>query len=131
MRSRTAIIFTLDAIFAVLLGLSIILASLFYIYRTSIPTGAENLQLLSMDVLSVMEKNGELSLALTGGTHPPLQEVLPANICSRLTLYSATSEKILTTSKTGCGLPGDYVITRQVFLVDKTIYYAELELWYT
>ncbi len=130
---KKAIIFTIDAILALILGLSIILASLFYLGKASAPSQGETLQLISQDALAVMEKNGQLSESVSGATALPLEsaiDMLPPNTCARLAVYSSLHEKISETLRQNCRFSEDYVLTRRLFVSEGNLYYAEMEAWY-
>lgn len=130
---KKGIIFTLDVTLAVLLTLSIITASLFYLSQINLSFEDEELYRLTMDSLAVLEKSNALSeSASTGSTQPInyLLESLPYNTCAKVELYDKNNVRILTVKKVGCTYSDDYLLSRRVFIAQDEIYLAKMEAWF-
>ena len=57
---------------------------------------------------------------------------LPSQICAKIDLKSVDQVTIQNTSKTGCTSSEERVVARRTFIAnDFTVYYAEIESWYT
>ena len=139
MKSRGFAI-SLDAILAMFVLFSIILASVFYLSQIEQNASRSNyLKEFSMDAATVLEKSGKFERAILNNRTNELRTFLnkmPYSICSEIKLYSeneSTAKIVLL--RPGCRQ--DYSelasITRS-FIVEKNYdlnyYYAEFNSWY-
>ena len=133
MKNKKAIIFTLDSTIAIIMTLSLIIASLFYLSQSTVSSENENLYRITVDSLAILEKDNVLKLAASTNTTTPLQtflDTLPYNICSRLEIFTKDNTKLLTAVKRDCTYSEDYLVSRRVFIVQGNIFIAKMEAWY-
>jgi hypothetical protein len=136
MLNKKGIIFTLDAIFALIAAVTIITAAMFYMSQVSkLPYNMQALNRLAQDSLTVMEKDGTLRQAIETGSTSRMViflDSLPDQICAKIDLKSKNHVMLYNATKTGCTSSDEYVITRRVFIANNfNIYYSKAEFWYT
>ncbi len=130
---KKGIIFTLDVTLAVIMALSIIIISLFYLSQSNVSFEKENLYKMTMDSLSILEKNNVLRAAASTNTTTALQNflnMLPYNTCGKVEILDKNNERLLTAIKTGCTYSDDYLISRRVFIANNAIFIAKMEAWF-
>ena len=130
--NKKSVIFTLDAILAILIAGVMITASYFYISQANIPmSNRQNLHKISMDALVVLEKDGTLKDSVQTGSASGLSEflnLLAPQICSKFTIYDDSSTLVLSSQKSDCNITQP-VLSRRVFVLDNfSTYYAESKL---
>ncbi|MBS3158574.1 hypothetical protein J4206_04770 [Candidatus Woesearchaeota archaeon] len=134
--SRKGFIYTLDAIFALVIAATIILASFQYLSQTHIARfNRSDLGRLSNDALAVLERDSGLSNVVSGGTSSVQSYLnsLPVQMCGNLSVFSTGSSLINSIQKTGCDSADvdELVVARRVFVhSNSSTYYARLEAWY-
>ena len=134
--SRKGFIYTLDAIFALVIAATIILASFQYLSQTHIARfNRSDLGRLSNDALGVLERDSGLSSVVSGSTSSVQSylNTLPSQVCGNLTVFSVSSTLVGSIQKTGCNSAGvdEVVVARRVFVhSNSSTYYARLEAWY-
>lgn len=132
--NRKAFIFTLDALFALLLAMTFF--AYIFTYMESSNNQFNNLDMLNMadDSLNALEKSSALFTAVKSGSTASILtyiNAMPAQICARVSLYSSSQTLLHTVSGTGCGtLPSDYNTGRRVFVVNNAANLAVMEVWY-
>lgn len=130
---KKGIIFTLDATLAVIMALSLIIPSLFYLSKSDVTFEQENLYRITTDSLAILEKNDVLMMGVLTNSSLLLQEFLdslPYNVCAKVELFNKDGEKQLTVLKEDCTYSEDYQVVRRVFLAQESIYLARMETWY-
>lgn len=133
---KRGFIYTLDAIFALVIAAVIILASFQYLSQTHIARfNRSDLYRLSNDVLSVLERNSGLSNVVFGSVSNTQSYLnsLPVQVCGNLTIFSTGNSVVSAVQKTGCNSANvdDLVVARRVFVhSNSSTYYAKLEAWY-
>lgn len=130
--NKKSIIFTLDAILAILIAGVMITASYFYISQANIPmSNRPNLHKISMDALAVLEKDSTLKNSVQTGSASGLSEFLNSlapQICSKFTIYDDSSTLVLSALKSDCNITQP-VLSRRIFVLDNfSVYYAESKL---
>lgn len=134
--NRKGFIYTLDAIFALMIAAIIIFASFQYLSQTHIARfNRSDLYRLSNDALAVMERNSGLSNVVSGSTSSAQNYVnsLPAQVCGNLTVLSTGNSLIGNAVKSGCDSANvdELVVARRIFVhSNSSTYYAKLEAWY-
>ncbi len=134
--NKKGFIYTLDAIFALVIAAIIIFASFQYLSQTHIARfNRSDLFRLSNDALAVMERNSGLSNVISGSMSSVQSYLnsLPAQVCGNLTVLSTSSMLIGNAVKSGCDNAGvdELVVARRVFVhSNSSTYYARLEAWY-
>ncbi len=125
---KKAILFTLDALFALILAFS------FFVYFSFYFSDVENIlysniDLLekSNDVLAVLEKSNNLVDSTQIQTY---LDALPAQICANITVYNSGNIMQLSELKSGCTPTEENTITRRVFISEYNPYLAVMEAWY-
>lgn len=131
---KKALIFTLDAIFAVLIAASIMVASYLYLSKTDILTyNQQDIYRISLDTLTILEKNSALKNAVETNTTTNINaflSTLPNHICANVTVFDKESETVLYTLKTGCQKSVTRTHTSRVFIAKNDAYYATINSWY-
>ena len=131
--NNKAIIFTLDAILAILAVSSIIIASQFYLSKTNIFYGQQDIYKMSTDSLTVLEKSRTLENAVKASSTSAIQNYLaslPNQICATITVYDKNSVSLLSATKTDCAASDINRIARRCFISNFESYYAEMIAWY-
>jgi len=132
---KKALIFTLDAIFAVLIATSIIVSSYFYFSKTDILTYTQqDIYRVSLDTLTILEKSSTLKNAVETSSTTNINsfiDTLPNRICTNVTIFDKNSNTVLHTLKTGCTRSlGERTFTSRVFIANYDVYYARVNSWY-
>jgi hypothetical protein len=136
MLRKKGLIFTLDGIFAILIALTLIFSSIFYLSQASSTfMNQRNLIQISQDSLTLLEKTKELKNFAETSTPANIQsylDSLPYQICAKLSIESSAGIQLQELSKSGCGNSAYSSVTeRRVFVANSfTTYYAEMEAWY-
>ncbi|MFA5141593.1 MAG: hypothetical protein WC471_01325 [Candidatus Woesearchaeota archaeon] len=132
--NRKAFIFTLDALFALLLAMTFF--AYIFTYMGHSANSFNNIDLLNMvdDSLNALEKSSALSNAVKSGSTASILayiNAMPTQICARVSLYSSSETLLYSVSGTGCGtLPSDYNTGRRIFVVNNVANLAVMEVWY-
>ena len=133
---RSGFIYTLDAIFALVIAATIIIASFQYLSQTHIARfNRSDLNRLSNDALAVLERDSGLSNVVSGSVSSVQSYLnsLPVQVCGNLTVFSTGNSVVSAVQKTGCNSAGvdELVVARRVFVhSNSSTYYAKLEAWY-
>ncbi|HIH42785.1 TPA: hypothetical protein HA246_04010 [Candidatus Woesearchaeota archaeon] len=133
---RSGFIYTLDAIFALVIAATIIIASFQYLSQTHIARfNRSDLGRLSNDALSVLERDSGLSNVVSGSTSnvQSYLNTLPMQMCGNLSVFSVSNTLVGSIQKTGCDSASvdEIVVARRVFVhSNSSTYYARLEAWY-
>src|SRR3989338_7166250 len=88
---RSGFIYTLDAIFALVIAATIIIASFQYLSQTHIARfNRSDLGRLSNDALGVLERDSGLSSVVSGSTSSVQSylNTLPSQVCGNFTVFS-------------------------------------------
>ena len=132
---KRGVIFTLDAIFAVLTAMAFFIAILYFLNETAdIPYSRQLLAEFSQDSLTILEKNSTLKLALVTDSTQQISEFLnstPSQFCAWIELRSSSGDALLNATKTACVNSSQPVIERRSFVIgNESAYYARMESWY-
>lgn len=132
---KKAIIFTLDAILALLIAATLIISSLYYLSKTeNIPYTEQGLYKISLDILTVLEKDGTLKTAVEESSATEIQgflDSLPVQICANITIYNTAQDNLLSVKKTACDSSEEKLFSRRVFIANSfSVYYAEMVSWF-
>lgn len=129
---KKAILFTLDAMFALVFSLVIISASVYFVLQPNLEvTNSEKVRLISYSALAVMEKQAMLERAIVNSDNSQIQSFIdsfPLNVCAEVTFRD--SRAIITSQvfKQSCTIGEEYFITRRIFIANNDIYYADLRV---
>jgi hypothetical protein len=134
-KNKKSALFTLDSIFAIVFAGIIIMSIIFTLRSIGIGRWVEgNIISTEMDILTIMEKNGMLNLAVQTNDATEIKLILNSytreNLCFIVKIYDSTSKLIATDSKTGCTVSYTKYTTKRSFIYDDRFYYATLEGWY-
>lgn len=132
---KKGIIFSLDAIFAIIIAGIIILACFFYLSQTTTQLfTTQDLSLTAMDTLTILEKDGTFKNIVETGSTATLQlflNALPDQQCGMITVYTSSAAAIHSAQKAGCTFKNESVIAVRGFIANNyNIYYARMEAWY-
>jgi len=135
MLKKKAIIFSLDAIFAIIIAGIMILACFFYLSQTSTNLYKnQDIYKISLDSLTILEKDNTLKTAVETSNTTIIQQFLNSlseQHCGNITLYTSSSAAILSAQKTGCTSKNESTIAIRSFVANNSnIYYANMEAWY-
>ena len=132
--NKKALIFTLDAIFALIIALTLIMGTLFLINQENQLFNEQALEFIAQDSLTVLEKDGSLSYAIEESTSVTInlfQENLPEQICSLIVLKDSAGQQILSSLRSSCGTNAKkYSVARRSFILSSEPYYAEMTVWF-
>lgn len=136
MLNKKGIIFTLDAVFALIVAVTITVAVIFHMSQVSkIPYSKQALNKIAQDSLTVLEKDGILKEAIETGSTETITTFLnslPYQICAGMDLKSADQSTIQSAVKTGCNSSEEAVIARRAFIANNfSTYYVRMEFWHT
>ncbi len=122
---KKAVVFTLDATFALITASTLILASMFFFRSPTYTTPT----MYSYDILTLMEKSHMLHQVVGGETQNTqfFLDNLPPNICAKIEIFNST-ERIKTLVKTGCSSSNEKSIAYRVFY-EQDPYLAKAEVW--
>ena len=132
-----AIIFTLDAILALIAAALMITSSYFYLTsaRTS-EWGILDLNRLATDSLATLEINNDLEDVITSGSASTLDtylnSMLPGRMCGRIRIFSSARALLYSSMKTDCNISitKTIAVSFRSFMALDSIYYAKMEGWY-
>ena len=135
MLKRKAFIFSLDAIFAIVIAAIMILACFFYLSKTTTNIYQEqDLYKILSDSLAVLEKDDTLKLAAETDSAATLQQFLnslPYRYCGNITIYTSSQSAVLSAKKDGCAIKNETTVAyRNFILSNHTTHYARFEGWY-
>jgi hypothetical protein len=130
-----AFIFSLDAIFAIIIAGLMILVCFFYLSQTNTNTHAnQDTYKLALDSLTILEKDRTLKDAIEINSTAAIQQFLesfPEQFCGSITIYTSSSAEILSAQKTGCSAKNKTAVIVRSFIADNSdIYYAKMQAWY-
>lgn len=137
MRLKKGIIFTLDALIALLFLTSALTITFFYLKQMAHEANEavpDVYSTVAMDAMTVLEKSYGLANSLNGGDDiERFIDSLPSNLCANITVYSAENSIMFSREKSGCTAEQEsarniYVAWR-VFIVNHSFYYAGFRGW--
>lgn len=126
-------LFTLDAILALIVAMALIFASLFYISQANVSFKQDDLYDITLDSLAVLEKSGTFRRSIGSGTPDGLEQFLtslPTYMCGAIEIQTKSSVILLTAIKPSCTFSEDFIVHRRVFIAGGQIYLARMEAWY-
>jgi len=123
-------IFTLDSIIAIVVAVGMITAIVFLVSQPKVSSD-EYLYKVTLDILTIAEKRGDLSKAVRGDPWAiqDFKGVLPRSVCFQLDIYNETNGLVLH-DDTKCEKPNKYMLGKRSFVSDKKFYVANLKMWY-
>ena len=132
--NKKAIIFTLDALLALLLAISFFTYISFYFSDVADPLYSDiGLYSVTNDALTVLEKTGTLANVVRNSDITELQtylDVMPIQLCGNITIYNLANVRLFSAKRTSCTSPEKNVIVRKVFVSDFIPYLTTMEAWY-
>lgn len=131
---KKGLIFTLDAILALIVASSLILASFNYVSQTQVAWNRPTLLKISLNSLAVLELSQTLQEAVKTSDAVDVEEflnnLLPDNVCARVEFYDEADSLLMTAAKSGCASSNYPTVSYQGLSVSGDIYYARMEAWY-
>lgn len=132
---KKGIIFSLDAIFAIIIAGIMILACFFYLSKTTTNLYQnQDIYKISLDSLTILEKDDTLKTAAETSSSTTIQQFLNSlsdQFCGNITIYTSSSSAVLSAQKTGCTAKNESTIAVRSFVAnDFNPHYAKLEAWY-
>lgn len=123
-------LFTVDSLWALTVALGLITVSL-YLVSTPKVSYEEHLYKISLDVLTVAEKQGSLRKAVDGDPIgvEKMRSSLPDDICFDLDIFDRNNTPVFNYN-TGCEEPGRSSLVRRSVVSGSDFYIARLRMWY-
>jgi hypothetical protein len=132
--NKKGLIFTLDAVFALVTALTLIMAAFYLISQDNQLFNEQALELIAQDSLTVLEKDGTLAAAVESSSNITInlyQENLPEQVCSLITIKNSAGQQVMNTLSSSCSTNAkEYSVARRSFVSDQDPYYAEMTIWY-
>ncbi len=130
--NKKGLIFTIDAILALLSAIVILIVIYSILSNTNINNEYQDLSKIALDSLTVSEKNNALNSGVSGDLSllDNYLGALPVNICGNISLYYANQNIITSSKKPGCLINDNMVIARRVFVSNYKMYFAKIEVSY-
>jgi DUF1680 family protein len=134
-QNKTGLVFTLDAIFAIVIALSTFSAAFYYLNQiSSTQHDDQNLIKLSMNSLTVLEKDGSLEYTIRTLNTNIVEQFLnntEGNICANITVYNYADEPVKSIIKDNCNTTQTFNFAKRVFIANKSqVFYTTMETWY-
>ncbi|MFH1317042.1 MAG: hypothetical protein ABII01_05985 [Candidatus Woesearchaeota archaeon] len=134
-KDKKGIIFTLDAIFALISTITLVVFILFYMSRVSmVPYNKQALNRISQDTLTMLEKDGTLRKAIETNSTSDIEDFinsLPTNLCLEITLKGSDKDITNKINRTSCETAKENVFERRAFVANNfATYYALIQFWY-
>ena len=135
LKTKKAIIFSLDAIFALVTAAVMILACFFYLSHTTanIYTN-QDIYKISLDSLTILEKDSTLKTAVEANSSAAIQQFLDSlsqQHCGNIAVYTSESAAVLSAQKAGCITKNESAVAVRSFIANNfNVYYAKMEAWY-
>jgi hypothetical protein len=129
---KKGVIFTLDAVIALLAASVIILSIYLLIGNLSDISDGRDLQQIGQDALTVLEKDGSLAYAIqtkSNVTVTTYLDELPAQYCARIQLLDSNQDIQFSAVSGGCGNADRLAVSRRIFISERKTYMAEIETW--
>jgi len=123
-------LFTIDSLWALIVALGMITVSL-YLVSTPKISYEEHLYQVSLDLLTVAEKQGYLKKAVGGDPIgvEKMQSSLPDDMCFDLDIFDQNNDLIFHHS-TECEEPIRSSLVRRSVISNSKFYIARLRMWY-
>lgn len=123
-------LFTVDSLWALVVAFGLITVSI-YLVSTPKISYEEHLYKISLDVLTVAEKQGYLEKAVDGDPIgvEKMRSSLPDDICFDLDIFDQNNDLVFNYN-TGCGEPERSSLVRRSVVSDSEFYIARLRMWY-
>ena len=134
-RGRKAFVFSMDAIFAIIVAGLMLLACFFYLSQTTTNiNNGQDIFRISLDSLAVLEKDGALKAAVEENSTAAVQsflDSLPDRFCGNITIYTSSSVIVSSSQKAGCTAKNESAVALRSFIAgNSTAYYAKMGAWY-
>ncbi len=132
MQNKRALIFTIDGIIALILTALIIVSTLFFIQDTNPQFNNINLQRVSMDSLSILEKDNTLKNAVLSNSNSTINlflNSLPTPYCGSISILNSSLNTLISSTKNNCTVSDEKVIIRRIFTTPN-IHIAQMVMWY-
>lgn len=134
--AKKGIVFSLDAILALIAAITLITAAFFYLSQIHVIKWSQpNYFLISLDTLNVLRIDGTLQTAIQ--TQNPANLTLffdhmyGPQVCGALEIYKKGQPGIyLNATKTGCNSYEEVYVFRSTIFVAPSYYYTVLKVWY-
>jgi hypothetical protein len=131
--NKKGLIFTLDALFAILTLIFIVSSIVFFMGQLDSTLYArQSLDIIARDSLSMLERDGTLQQAVdisNGAVIEFFLNALPNSLCGQVLIFDAESLQLLAANKAGCSVGVDKVTTRRSFITTGlNPYYAQMSI---
>ena len=132
---RKAVIFSIDAILSIMIALTLISASFFYLSQIhTVKWSQPNYFLTSIDTINVLRIDGTLRNAINTNNPTQIQRFMNLtyedNICGSMNITDENNNLIFIVNKTGCSSYEEVHVYRGTIINNYKIYLITLKLWY-
>jgi hypothetical protein len=132
---KKGLIFSIDAMFAIVVAGMMVLACFFYFSQTTTNIhNDQDMYKISSDSLTILEKDGTLATAAATGIPTTIYsflDSLPDQFCGNVTIYTSSSAALLSAQKTGCTAGEESAIAVRSFVLGLSgVYSAKMVTWY-
>jgi len=134
-RDKRGIIFSIDAILSIMITITLISASFFYMSQIhTIKWSQPNYFLTSLDTINVLRIDGTLENAINTLSGEKIQEFMnytyDNNMCGSMNISDSSENTLISVNKTGCTSYEEVYVYRGTIVNNKKIYLITLKLWY-
>lgn len=136
LRARKAVIFSIDALLAIIAAMSLITACFFYLSQIqTLQWTQPQMHIMLLDSLTTMRDTNNLRDLITSSDTATIQKfldnVIPGNICESLLIYDRSNTLLYELNKTDCvNSPDDLYVSRRSFIARGQVYQAQLNGWF-
>jgi hypothetical protein len=133
--NRKGIVFSLDAILALAIMITIVVGTLFFVnHQVDTSFNRKSLDTIARDSLTVLEKDYTLRTAVDINNLEIVSRFMnafPSHICSSIIIYDSSNNEVLTGSKSGCSQAAQRSVARRTFITTgRNRYIAEMTVWF-
>jgi len=135
-KGKKAVIFSIDAILALVVTITLISASFFYLSQIQVIQWSQpNYFLTALDTLNILRSDGTLRASIK----PPangssistfMNAMYEDNICGSMTVQTRNGTLLYEANKTNCTHYNEVYVYRSSIVVDRNIHNITLKLWY-
>jgi hypothetical protein len=140
MLRKKSIIFSIDAMLALISAVVLIGVAFFYLSQVQTLNWSQpGTYITAMDTLNVLRIDNTFHNSIKYNSNDNLtlfmNNMFPLNVCGRIELYNSSGNMLIEANKTNCFVPtnldsNDIYVSRRTFVYNRSMYYAYLRIWY-
>jgi len=132
--NKKGLAFTLESLMALnFLVLVMVITSFYLLHSTEYSPNKADIYPFSLNVLSVLDKQGALSAALEKNDTSSLGlflTSLPPQYCFNLSIHNSAGAVLLSNNSGSCTFDQGQIVARRIFISSQNVYYATLRGWW-